>query len=57
MPTANECRQNARDCLELASTAVDFYVHAALIELAGDFQKMAATRDQTSARSTLTPVV
>jgi hypothetical protein len=57
MPTANECRHHARDCLELASTAVDFYVHAALTELAGDFQRMAATREQTSGRSTLIPVI
>jgi hypothetical protein len=39
MPSANECRHHARDCLELASTAVDFYVHAALTELAGDFRE------------------
>jgi hypothetical protein len=47
MPTASECRQHAKDCLQLASTAVDFYVHAALTELAGDFQEMAAIRDLT----------
>ena len=49
MPTASECRQHARDCLELASTAVDFYVQAALTELAGDFQEMAAIRERTNA--------
>jgi hypothetical protein len=40
---------HARDCLELASTAVDFYVQAALTELAGDFQEMAAIRERTNA--------
>ena len=46
MPTANECRQSAKDCLQLASTAVDFYVQAALTELAGDFQEMATIRER-----------
>lgn len=47
MPTASECRQHAKECLQLASTAVDFYVQAALTELAGDFQEMAAIRERT----------
>jgi hypothetical protein len=47
MPTASECRQHAKECLQLASTAVDFYVQAALTELAGDFQEMAAIRELT----------
>jgi hypothetical protein len=41
MPTANECRQHARDCLLLATTANDFYARDALINLAADFEKMA----------------
>jgi len=47
MPTASECRQHAKECLQLASTAVNFYVQAALTELAGDFQEMAAIRERT----------
>ena len=47
MPTASECRQHAKECLQLASTAVDFYVQAALTKLAGDFQEMAAIRERT----------
>jgi hypothetical protein len=39
MPTASECRQHARDCLQLASTAVDFYVQAALTEFGGRFSR------------------
>jgi hypothetical protein len=47
MPTPRECRQRARDCLQLASMADDFYVRAALIELASDLQKMAETGERT----------
>jgi hypothetical protein len=31
MPTANEYRQYAQDCLLLATTAIDFYAQDALI--------------------------
>ena len=41
MPTANEYRQRARDCLLLATAANDFYARDALISLAADFEKMA----------------
>jgi hypothetical protein len=41
VPTANEYRQRARDCLLLATTANDFYAREALISLAADFEKMA----------------
>jgi hypothetical protein len=46
MPTAKEYRQHARECLQLASTAVDFYVKSALTELAHDFQEMAELRER-----------
>ena len=38
MPTASGMPPARQECLQLASTAVDFYVQAALTELAGDFQ-------------------
>ena len=41
MLTAKEYRHRASECLQLASTAVDFYAKAALTELATDFQDMA----------------
>ncbi len=46
MPTASECRQNAQDCLLLATTAIDFYAQDALVRLAADFLKMAESREQ-----------
>jgi hypothetical protein len=45
MPTSKEYRQRAKGCLQLASTANDFYVKAALAELAADFTKMAESLD------------
>ena len=41
MPTSNEYRQHAEECLELAKQAKEFYVSAALIELADEFKKQA----------------
>jgi hypothetical protein len=41
VPTSNECRQYAQDCLLLATTANDFYAQDALIRLAADFETMA----------------
>jgi HEPN domain-containing protein len=41
MPTSNECRLHAEECLELAKQAEEFYVKSALIELAEDFKKQA----------------
>ena len=41
MPTAKEYRQHAEECLELAKQAEEFYVKAALIELATEFKKQA----------------
>jgi hypothetical protein len=45
MPTSKEYRQRAQGCLQLASTADDFYVKTALVELAADFTKMAERPD------------
>ena len=41
MPTAKEYRQHAEECLQLARQAEEFYVRAALIELAAKFKKQA----------------
>ncbi len=41
MPTPKEYRQQAEECLELASEAEEVYVKTALIELAADFQEIA----------------
>ena len=45
MPTSKEYRQRAEECLQLASTAEDFYVKTSLAELAADFTKMAESLD------------
>jgi hypothetical protein len=41
MPTSKEYRQHAEECLELAEQTDEFYVRAALIELADEFKKQA----------------
>jgi hypothetical protein len=41
MPTPEECRCNAEDCLRLAREAKEIYVKMALIELAREFRSMA----------------
>jgi hypothetical protein len=41
MPTAKEYWQHAEECLQLAKQAEEFYVRAALIELATKFKKQA----------------
>ena len=41
MPTAKEYRQHAEECLELAKQSEEFYVKAALIELAAEFKTQA----------------
>ncbi len=45
MTTSKEYRQRAEECLQLASTAEDFYVKTSLAELAADFTKMAESLD------------
>ena len=49
MPTPLECRQRARECLQLASVADEFYVREALIELAGDLLRMAEAGEMRAA--------
>jgi HEPN domain-containing protein len=44
MPTSKEYRQHAEECLELAKQAEEFYVRAALIELADEFKEQAETK-------------
>ena len=46
MPTANEYRQRAQECLILASIAIDLYAQEALTELASDFEEMAESLEQ-----------
>jgi hypothetical protein len=41
MPTAKEYRLEAKACLELADQANEFYVRAAMIELARDYNRAA----------------
>ena len=41
MPTAPEYRTQAKECLELANQAEEFYVKAALIELARKLNRLA----------------
>ena len=41
MPTPNEYRQQASECLELMKEANEWYVRTALLELAVEFQKRA----------------
>jgi hypothetical protein len=46
MPTSNELRVQAKDCLDLARDANDFYVKIALKELAQRFQDEAQQIEQ-----------
>jgi hypothetical protein len=41
MPTPREYRQQAEDCMKLASEAEELYVRTALIEMAADFTELA----------------
>ena len=41
MSTARKHRQQAKQCLELAKAAKDFYVKEAMVELAEEFRKTA----------------
>jgi hypothetical protein len=41
MPTAKEYRQQAKECLDLAKAAKDFWVKEAMAELEEEFSKMA----------------
>ena len=41
MPTPKECRQNAEDCLKLATESNEIYAKTALIELAMELRATA----------------
>jgi hypothetical protein len=41
MPTSKEYRQYAKECLELATHAEEFYVKITLVELAVEFKAQA----------------
>ena len=41
MPTAKECRYNAKICLKLADETSEIYARDALIELAEEFRALA----------------
>jgi hypothetical protein len=41
MPTSKEFRQYAKECLELAEHAEEFYVRITLVELADEFKTQA----------------
>jgi hypothetical protein len=41
MPTPNECRQHAEECLKLAKETPQIYARQALLELAAEFQQIA----------------
>ena len=51
MPTANEYRHHAQECLRLACAAVDFYAKDAMIALATDFQRMAESQEQRAIKA------
>ena len=46
MATSKQYRFQAVECLQLAEQAHEFYVRAALLELAAEFQEMADFLDQ-----------
>ena len=58
MRTIKECRQRAQDCLQLATTATDFFAQDALVRRAAVCETMAETlmpapSDQQSASKPL----
>jgi hypothetical protein len=50
MPTANEYRQQARECLELAKEAQDLYAKEAMAELAKEFSTAAELLEQPASK-------
>ena len=47
MPTAQEYRYQAEECMELARDATELYVRSALIELAREFIEKARELEKT----------
>jgi hypothetical protein len=46
MPTSKEYRQQAKDCMNLASEAEELFVKTALTEMAADFEGLAEKLQQ-----------
>lgn len=51
MPTPKEYRLRARECLELCDEADQWYVKAALLKLAAEFQQRAERLERSNERS------
>jgi hypothetical protein len=51
MPTPQEYRQQAKECLELAFETNELYVQTALIEMAADFNKIAEKLEHNRKRA------
>jgi hypothetical protein len=52
MPTPNEFRKNAEDCLKLARETAEIYARMALIEMATEFRVMAEHLERVETRRT-----
>ena len=52
MPTPNEFRKNAEDCLKLARETPEIYAKMALIEMATEFGAMAEHLERAATRRT-----
>jgi hypothetical protein len=48
LPTPVEYHQRAKECLQLAGEAEEFFVKAALIELAAEFEQMAESQEEAA---------
>jgi hypothetical protein len=51
MPTSKEYRQQAEDCMNLASEAEELYVKTALTEMAADLEGLAEKLEQRTSGS------
>jgi len=51
MPTAEEYRRHAQECLQLAKEAKELYAKQTMMELAAEFNKAADEHQLTSART------
>jgi hypothetical protein len=49
MPTSQEYRQQADECLEIVNEAKEWYVRMALLQLAAEFKKRAESLEQRRA--------
>jgi hypothetical protein len=51
MPTPQEYRQQAEECLELAGQTKEYYVKTSLIEMAADFNEIAEKLENKQKRA------